>query len=63
MLAEFEHPSSGTIKVTGISVRMSSTPGSIRLPPPLVGEHTEEILAELGYSAEEIRGFRGAGVI
>ncbi len=63
MLAEVEHPSSGTIKVTGIPVRLSDTPGSIRLPPPLVGEHTEAILTELGYTAPEISAFRKAGVI
>jgi crotonobetainyl-CoA:carnitine CoA-transferase CaiB-like acyl-CoA transferase len=63
MLQEFEHPASGRIRVTGIPVRMSGTPGSIRVPPPLVGEHSEAILTELGYSAQEISAFRRAGVI
>jgi len=63
MLTEVEHPKAGRIKVTGIPIKLSETPGEIRNPPPLLGEHTEEILRELGHSVEEIKKLRESGVI
>jgi crotonobetainyl-CoA:carnitine CoA-transferase CaiB-like acyl-CoA transferase len=45
MLVEVEHPSAGTVKLAGIPVKFSATPASVRLPPPLLGQHNEEILA------------------
>jgi formyl-CoA transferase len=48
MVVEMEHPEAGTVYGLGIPVKLSATPGSIRRPPPLLGEHTDEILAELG---------------
>ena len=49
--------------VARAAVSLSDTPGSIRHRAPLLGEHTDEILAELGYSAEQIRGLRADAVI
>jgi glutaryl-CoA transferase len=63
MLVEVDHPSAGRITVPGLPVKCSSTPGSIRRPPPRLGEHTAEVLAELGVPAEEMSRLRREGVI
>lgn len=57
------HPRAGEIRVVGVPVKFSKTPGAIRLAPPLVGEHTDAVLSELGYSGAEIEGLRREGVI
>jgi crotonobetainyl-CoA:carnitine CoA-transferase CaiB-like acyl-CoA transferase len=49
--------------VAGLPVRLSATPGAITSRPPLVGEHTDAILAELGYSATEIARLRADGIV
>lgn len=53
LIVQLEHPAIGTAKSIANPIRFSSTPVSYRLPPPLLGEHTAEILRSLGYSAEE----------
>jgi crotonobetainyl-CoA:carnitine CoA-transferase CaiB-like acyl-CoA transferase len=54
----------GTVKMTAPPVRLSETPGSVRSPAPLLGEHTEQVLRErLGINDEEIARLRTAGVI
>lgn len=63
MFVDFEHPSEGKVRQTGISVRLSETPGSIRSLAPRTGEHTNEVLLELGYSADEIGALRQSRVI
>ncbi|MEM3899046.1 MAG: CaiB/BaiF CoA-transferase family protein, partial [Candidatus Bathyarchaeia archaeon] len=64
MLVEIEHPKAGTIKQIGIPMKFSETPGEIRTAPPLLGQHTDEILKNLlGYSEEEINQLRKEGVI
>ena len=44
MLVEIEHPTAGNVRMAGIPVKFSVTPASVRLPPPLLGQHTEEVL-------------------
>jgi crotonobetainyl-CoA:carnitine CoA-transferase CaiB-like acyl-CoA transferase len=47
MVAEIDHPAAGVMRTLGIPVKLSQTPGALRRPAPLLGEHTEEVLAEL----------------
>jgi crotonobetainyl-CoA:carnitine CoA-transferase CaiB-like acyl-CoA transferase len=64
MLQEVEHPTAGRLKVTGIPVNFSETPGEIRLPPPLLGENSGEILRSyLGYSTEEVEELKKGGIV
>jgi formyl-CoA transferase len=59
MIAETPHPTIGTLRMAGIPIKYSDTPGAIRLPPPLLGEHTDAVLAEvLGYAPQKIEELR-----
>ena len=47
MVAEIEHPVAGRMRTLGVPIKLSATPGTLRRPAPLLGEHTDEILSEL----------------
>ncbi len=57
------HPRLGDIRQIGVPYNLSATPATIRSAPPLLGEHSEEILGELDYELEEIARMRSEGVI
>jgi formyl-CoA transferase len=63
MVVDLMHPGAGPIKALGIPVKLSETPGAVDRPAPLLGQHTAEILTELGYSETEQRELEDKGVI
>ncbi|HET7874836.1 MAG TPA: CoA transferase [Methylomirabilota bacterium] len=63
MAVEVDHPKAGRTRVLGIPVKLSETPGAIRRPAPTLGQHTDEVLSELGLPPREIAGLRAQGVI
>ena len=64
MIRELEHPKAGTVKVTGVPIKLSETPGEVSAPPPVLGEHTGEVLAEwLEVNPSEVDRLREAGVV
>jgi formyl-CoA transferase len=61
---ETEHPTAGPVQFTGFPYKLSQTPADVRHPPPLLGEHTQEVLVELlGYAAEEVASLRERGAL
>jgi formyl-CoA transferase len=61
---DLPHPAAGKVKLVGSPMKMSATPPRYDLPPPLLGQHTQQILREvLGRSDEEIEALRGKGII
>ena len=64
MLAEVDHPTAGSVPMAGIPVKFSLTPASVRLAPPLLGQHTEEVLASwLGIDDKEIDELKKKGAV
>jgi crotonobetainyl-CoA:carnitine CoA-transferase CaiB-like acyl-CoA transferase len=49
------------VKLLGVPVKMSRTPGAPAGPGPALGEHTDEVLAALGYSADEVAALKKSG--
>jgi crotonobetainyl-CoA:carnitine CoA-transferase CaiB-like acyl-CoA transferase len=63
LIAALDHPTAGPIKVVGPPYRFSETPPAVRLPPPLLGQHTDEVLRELGYDEASIVALREGRVV
>jgi len=62
MVVPLQHPSAGDIRVTGVPIRLSDTPGAVRTPPPRLGEHTRAVLAEvLGLDGAAVDALVGEG--
>ncbi len=62
-VVEVEHPELGKIKMVNSPVKFSETPTIVRIPPPLLGQHTEEVLVDLGYDWDFILKCKDEGVI
>jgi formyl-CoA transferase len=64
MVVEFPHPTAGRVRLAGSPMKFSRTPVRMQRPPPMLGEHTEEVLCEyLGYSAADVVRLRREGVV
>ena len=63
LLVDVAHPVLGPLRQVGPPFELHATPASVRTPPPLLGEQTDEILTELGYTAEEVAALRTAGTV
>ena len=63
MVWELDHPRLGKVRQQGSSIKLSTTPAQFRYFAAVPGEHTDEALAGLGYSSEEIKDLRDEGAV
>jgi formyl-CoA transferase len=63
MLLSFDHPSGEKVQTVGTPVHLGDADTTVRLPPPRLGEHSAEILAELGYSPDDVAALFDGGVV
>jgi formyl-CoA transferase/CoA:oxalate CoA-transferase len=64
MIVESDHPVAGSVRSVGIPIKLSETPGSVRIPAPLLGQHTDEVLQRyLRMGPAEIAALRRAGIL
>lgn len=64
MVVPMDHPTAGPIQVPGIAIKLQEAPGSVRTPPPTLGQHTDAVLADvLGLASGQLTALRAAGVL
>ena len=63
MVVDLDHPSVGAMKTLGLPIKLSDTPGGVTRPAPLYGQHSREVLREIGFDAEEIARLLADGVL
>ena len=63
MTVAMDHRAWGVIRQVGVPFALSVTPVTIRTPPPLLGQDTDEVLVELGYTPAEVAAFRAGGIV
>ncbi len=63
MVVEVDHPTLGKVKTLGIGTKLSETPGSVRTTAPTTGQHTDDVLASLGYDATAVAALKERGVV
>jgi crotonobetainyl-CoA:carnitine CoA-transferase CaiB-like acyl-CoA transferase len=63
LIVESEHPHIGMTRMTRPAARFEDTPAELRLHAPMLGEHTDEVLTEMGVSAEQLAEFHAAGLL
>lgn len=61
MVMELEHPVEGSVRSLGFPVKFSGTPPVVRLPPPLLGEQSAEIMREIGIADDGVEALRRGG--
>ena len=62
-VVDLPHPTAETVRMIGQPIELSDTPGRITAAPPLLGQHTDDVLRGAGYTDDEIRGFRTSGAV
>jgi crotonobetainyl-CoA:carnitine CoA-transferase CaiB-like acyl-CoA transferase len=63
MIVEVDHPTIGRYRMAGLPIKLSANPGSVKSPPPLLGEHSRQVLAGLGLTQDRIDALVTSGVI
>ncbi|HKU09646.1 CaiB/BaiF CoA transferase family protein [Sinomonas sp.] len=63
MVAEVDHPAAGKLKTIACPVRLTRTPASVRTSPPVLGQHSDEVLDQLGFSTSQIKELHEAGAV
>jgi crotonobetainyl-CoA:carnitine CoA-transferase CaiB-like acyl-CoA transferase len=63
MVVELDQPGAPPVRQLGVPVKLSRTPGGVRSPGPVLGEHTDEALAAAGYSESEVAALKGSGAV
>ena len=61
MMIDIKHPSLGKIKNVGFGVKLSGTPASVRMPPPDLGQHNDEVLESVGFTKSDIARLKRSG--